>query len=186
MPAPPRYHSSKHVLDGISLAFSTLHNPRGLESLWNSPYCQTFSELLSSYEDEKFLIYSPYTLWMPALIKKEMDLRKHFEDSGLDYDAAPSKITKQRLRATALKVKAHRQQLLSSNDTVKAHPTGPRQSIRNKEKEEKASAAEMQKLEIEFDNLFRQRLKIIKNQDELAKSKNKFFQSKASCNYYYF
>ena len=109
---------------------------------------------------------------MPALIKKEKDLRKKFDDSGLDYDAAPSKITKARLRATALKVKAHRQQL--SSNVVGAHPTGPRQSIRIKQKKEKASVAEMKELENESEKLFKLRLKIIKKQDELAKRKIHF------------
>ena len=41
---------------------------------------------------------------MPAMIMKENELRKYFEDSGLDYDAASSRIPYPR-RATAPKVK---------------------------------------------------------------------------------
>lgn len=168
-PPPPQYHSSEQILDGISLAYSTLNNPRGLECLWNCPYRQTFSELLCPYQDGKFLIYSPYTLWMPALIKKEQVLRKDFEDSGLDYDAAPARITRMFLRTSALKVQAHRQQF--SPNVVKTCPSGPRKSNRNKQKDEEAPRAEQQKLENEINQLFKRRFKIIDEQNELAESR---------------
>jgi hypothetical protein len=109
---------------------------------------------------------------MPAWVKKEQELRKHFEESGLDYDATPKKITKAFLRRTALKVQAHHQKLFP---VIIRDSTAPRQSVRSKQKKEKDSIDEVKKLENEFDKLFRQRLKIIKKQDELAERKNHFF-----------
>ena len=174
VPPSSSYHSSDHVLDGISLAISTLNNPRGLECLWNGPYCQTFSELLRSYQDEKFLVYSPYTLWMPAYIKKEEKLKKHFEESGLEYDIVPRKITREYLREVAHKVQARRQQL--SPNVAKARPTAERQSARIKQKKEEAPVAEVKKLKKQLKELFKQRLKIIEEHDKMVESKNHFLK----------
>ncbi|KDR78126.1 hypothetical protein GALMADRAFT_1366824 [Galerina marginata CBS 339.88] len=84
------YTSSEAVKNGISVAYSTFYNTRGLENMWNSPFGRTLHEIVSPYDGE-LLVYSPHTLWIPADDVKERKLRQAFNELGLDYDNQPPK-----------------------------------------------------------------------------------------------
>lgn len=85
-PPPAPYHTSEHVRNGISIAQSSVNNPRGLEKMWNGPYNQILHEITTSYRGGEFIVYSPYTLWLPSMIREEQALKKKFEAEGMDYD----------------------------------------------------------------------------------------------------
>ncbi|KAF8957457.1 hypothetical protein BDZ97DRAFT_1846307 [Flammula alnicola] len=164
-PLPPPYTSSEKVLNGISLAYSTLNNPRGLECLWNSPYGQSFYELLSPYTKGQFITNSPYTLWLPALVRKEQVLRKQFQDTGLDYDAPG------RLRTALKKARAFR--FPKSTSVPVAGQSGSRKSERIEVARRTTDIANRDALEKEITHLLKERVKIINKQNELAKQRKK-------------
>lgn len=166
-PLPPQYTSSESVLNGISLAYSTNNNPRGLECMWNGPYGQTFHELLSTYRGGQFILYSPWTLWVPALVKKEKVLRKDFQDNGLDYDA-PDPYHAALDRAT------HFQRFQVASDQV-AVPSGSRTSKRIKEANISKGKADLAALEAKVADLFKRRKAMIMKQDELTMRKYELF-----------
>lgn len=166
-PLPPQYTSSEAVLNGISLAYSTNNNPQDLECMWNSPYGHTFRDLLSTYRGGQFTLYSPFTLWLLALVKKEKVLRKEFQDIGLDYDAPEP-------HHNALNRAIRFQRLQGASDQV-AVPSGPRTSKRIKEASISKGKADLAELGVKVGNLLKRRKAMITKQDELTMRKYELF-----------
>jgi len=81
---PSPYHTTEQVRNGISLAYSNFNNPRGLEKMWNAPWLGTVNGLVAPY-DGPFTVHSEYPMFIPSLIVKDLNLRRSFEENGLDY-----------------------------------------------------------------------------------------------------
>lgn len=84
-PFPLDYSSSLIVRTGISLAYSTLYNPRQLESPWYTPYGSTFAEIAEAFCGH-LLVHPQYTVTIPHDDAKLMKLKQEFLDLGLDFD----------------------------------------------------------------------------------------------------
>ena len=81
---PATYHTTNQTRNGISLAYSNFHNPPGLEKMWNAPWLGTLNSLVERY-DGLFTVHSEYPMFIPSLIIKDLNLRRRFEDNGMDY-----------------------------------------------------------------------------------------------------
>jgi len=130
--------------------------------MWNSPYGQTFYELLSSYTNGQFIVNSPYTLWLPKLVKKENNLKKDFEDFGIDYDAPGT-------FRTALKKAAEFQLRSMAVGAQIATPSGARKSERVRDAKKIADKAEKTALRDKVTKLLKRREEIIEGKDNIAK-----------------
>lgn len=172
-----QYCSSEQVLDGIAAAYSTSNNPRGLECFWTSPYIQTLTDLTSSMSNAKgnFLVYAPYTFWMPALVRKQMELQQEFERYGLNYDNIPRNQTRL-YKAKAFKhAEAHlKQQLPTLNPPTKAVGAN---ALRKSQRIEEKRVAETKHqipakiLKMELEKLFKRREALEVKQELYSESK---------------
>jgi hypothetical protein len=81
---PATYHTTNQTRNGISLAYSNFHNPPGLEKMWNAPWLGTLNSLVERY-DGLFTVHSEYPMFIPSLIIKDLNLRRRFEENGMDY-----------------------------------------------------------------------------------------------------
>jgi hypothetical protein len=52
--------------------------------MWNAPWLGTVNGLVAPY-DGPFTVHSEYPMFIPSLIVKDLNLRRRFEENGLDY-----------------------------------------------------------------------------------------------------
>ena len=52
--------------------------------MWNAPWLGTVNGLVAPY-DGPFTVYSEYPMFIPSLVVKDLNLRRRFKESGLDY-----------------------------------------------------------------------------------------------------
>lgn len=52
--------------------------------MWNAPWLGTVNGLVAPY-DGPFTVHSEYPMFIPSLIVKDLNLRRHFKENGLDY-----------------------------------------------------------------------------------------------------
>jgi len=152
------YETSKHVRAGMACAYSVLNNPRSLEASWNAPYNHTFHELfVSGSVEETFLIYSPYTMWIPSLLNTERDLRRRFAEAGLDFEKDDATAEREQRRANRAAVSRGGQ-------------SGPHQSSRRNDVEKKAEEAGRQIKNDLVSELLKERLSFLCTIEDAQKS----------------
>lgn len=52
--------------------------------MWNAPWLGTINGLVAPY-DGSFTVHSEYPMFIPSLVVKDLNLRRRFEENGLDY-----------------------------------------------------------------------------------------------------
>lgn len=52
--------------------------------MWNAPWLATINGLVAPYRGS-FTVHSEYPMFIPSLIVKDLNLRRRFEENGLDY-----------------------------------------------------------------------------------------------------